>query len=136
MPKTNPLLEWHTQQLIKAGRNDIAAHGESRPPHVEALAIADLLTLNESIGANLHIAHVSAKEPLDVLRRFKATGATATAETCPHYLLFTEADLERVGPYAKINPPLRKAEDQAALLGRSDGRRADGHHHRPFPLYC
>lgn len=120
--ENNRLLEWHTQQLVKAGRNDIAAHGESRPPHVEALAIADLLTLNESIGANLHIAHVSAKEPLDVLRRFKATGSTATAETCPHYLLFTEADLERVGPYAKINPPLRKAEDQAALWeGLMDG---------------
>ena len=113
--ENNPLLEWHTRLLTQANRNDVAAHGESRPPHVEALAIATLLTLNESIGANLHIAHLSAKEPLEVFRRFKATGSTATAETCPHYLLFTEADLARVGPYAKINPPLRQAQDQAAL---------------------
>ena len=120
--ENNPLLEWHTQQLVNAGRNDVTAHGESRPPHVEALAIATLLTLNESIGANLHIAHVSAKAPLDVLRRFKATGSTATAETCPHYLFFTEADLARVGPYAKINPPLRQTQDQAALWeGLLDG---------------
>lgn len=120
--ENNPLLEWHTQLLIQANRNDVAAHGESRPPHVEALAIATLLALNESIGANLHIAHLSAKEPLEVFRRFKATGSTATAETCPHYLLFTEADLERVGPYAKINPPLRQAQDQAALWdGLMDG---------------
>jgi allantoinase len=120
--ENNQLLEWHTQQLIDANRNDVPAHGESRPPHVEALAIATLLTLNESIGANLHIAHLSGKEPLEVFKRFKATGSTATAETCPHYLFFTEDDLERVGPYAKINPPLRKKADQEALWeGLMDG---------------
>ena len=120
--ENNQLLEWHTAQLIAAGRNDVPAHGESRPPHVEALAIATLLTLNESIGAKLHIAHLSCAEALAVFRRFKATGSTATAETCPHYLLFTEDDLARVGPYAKINPPLRKASDQEALWdGLKDG---------------
>jgi len=113
--ENNQLLEWHTEQLKAAGRNDIYAHNESRPPHVEALAIATLLTLNESIGANLHIAHLSGKEPLEVFKRFKATGSTATAETCPHYLFFTEEDLGRVGPYAKINPPLRKTEDVEAV---------------------
>ncbi|MCY4018445.1 MAG: amidohydrolase family protein [Chloroflexi bacterium] len=113
--ENNQLLEWHTRQLVTAGRNDVPAHGESRPPHVEALAIATLLTLNQSIGVNLHIAHLSGAEPLAVFRRFKATGSTASAETCPHYLFFTEDDLARVGPYAKVNPPLRKAADQAAL---------------------
>ncbi len=120
--ENNQLLEWHTAQLIEAGRNDVPAHGESRPPHVEALAIATLLTLNESIGANLHIAHVSGAEALAVIRRFQATGSTVSAETCPHYLFFTEADLERCGPYAKINPPLRSKADQAALwAGLLDG---------------
>lgn len=113
--ENNQLLEWHTAQLIEAERNDLPAHSESRPPHVEALAIATLLSLNESINANLHIAHLSGAEPLAILRRFKSTGSTATAETCPHYLYFTEADLERVGPYAKVNPPLRREADQAAL---------------------
>lgn len=120
--ENNQLLEWHTSQLIKANRNDVPAHGESRPPHVEALAIATLLALNESIGANLHIAHVSGAEALAVIRRFQATGAALSAETCPHYLFFTEADLARCGPYAKINPPLRTAADQAALwAGLLDG---------------
>ena len=120
--ENNQLLEWHTAQLIKANRNDVPAHGESRPPHVEALAIATLLALNESIGANLHIAHVSGAEALAVIRRFKATGSTVSAETCPHYLLFTEADLDRCGPYAKINPPLRTEADQAAVWqGLMDG---------------
>lgn len=118
----NTLLEWHTQQLVNAGRNDVPAHGESRPPVVEATAISTVLTLGESVGANMHIAHVSSKEALDAYRRFKDAGSTATAETCPQYLFFTEADLERVGPYAKINPPLRKDEDRDALWeGIQDG---------------
>ncbi|NJR12953.1 amidohydrolase family protein [bacterium] len=111
----NPLLEWHTAQLKAAGRNDIAAHGESRPPHVEALSVTTLLTMNEEIGANLHIAHVSSRTALNALRRHKRDGSQATGETCPHYLFFTEDDMARVGPYAKINPPLRQKTDQDAL---------------------
>lgn len=120
--ENNQLLEWHTAQLVAAGRNDVPAHGESRPPHVEALAIATLLTLNETINAKLHIAHVSGADALAVIRRFQATGSSVTAETCPHYLFFTEADLERCGPYAKVNPPMRQAADQEALWqGLIDG---------------
>lgn len=113
----NALLEWHTAQLQAAGRNDVYAHNESRPPHVEALAISTLMSLNESIQCNLHIVHLSSREALEVFRRYKATGSTASAETCSHYLLFTEDDMARTGPYAKINPPLRKKEDQDALWG-------------------
>lgn len=113
----NALLEWHMARLQSAGRNDVMAHNESRPPHVEALAIATLLTLNESIGVNLHIVHLSSYEALEVFRRFKRTGSTASAETCTHYLLFTEDDMKRAGPYAKINPPLRQQRDQDALWG-------------------
>ncbi len=120
--ENNRMLEWLTEKLIAEGRNDIQAHGESRPPLVEALAVSTLLTMTEDIGGDLHIAHMTSKMTLDVFRRFKRTGSTATAETCPQYLTFTEADLERVGPYAKINPPLRQPEDQAALWeGLRDG---------------
>ena len=118
--ESEDLIQWHTQQLKTANRNDVPAHNESRPPHVEALGGAMVLALNESVGANLHIAHVSSRAALDVFRRFKQPGVTA--ETCPQYLLFSEADLERVGPYAKINPPLRHPDDQAALWeGLADG---------------
>ncbi len=115
--ENNRLLEWLTARLIAAGRNDIAAHNESRPPMVEALAVATLLTMNEDLRMNLHIAHVSSQATLDVIRRFARPDSTTTAETCPHYLLFTEGDLHRVGPYAKINPPLRQDADRAALWG-------------------
>jgi allantoinase len=115
--ENDQLLEWHTAQMMAAKRNDVAAHGESRPPHVEALAVATLLTLNQTVGMQLHIAHMTSKETLDVFRQYKQAGAKATAETCPQYLFFTEEDMERVGPYAKINPPLRKQADVEALWG-------------------
>jgi allantoinase len=118
--ESEDLIQWHTHQLKAANRSDVPAHNESRPPHVEALGGATVLALNESIGANLHIAHISSKAALEVFRHFKRPGITA--ETCPQYLFFTEADLERVGPYAKINPPLRHPEDQTALWeGLADG---------------
>lgn len=114
--ENNRLLEWNTRRLKEAGRNDIAAHNESRPPLVEALAVALLLTMNETLGMNLHIAHMTSKAALDVLRRFKNQNpALATAETCPQYLVFTEKDLDRVQAYGKINPPLRHEQDQSAL---------------------
>ncbi len=120
--ETESLIEWHSAQLKAANRNDVPSHGESRPPHVEASAIATLISLNEAAGANLHIAHVSSQHALETVRRFKQSGVSVTAETCPHYLFFTEADLERVGPYAKVNPPLRQPADQAALWdGLADG---------------
>lgn len=120
--ENNQLLEWHMAQMMAANRNDVAAHGESRPPHVEALAVATLLTLNQTAGMRLHIAHMTSKETIEVFRQFKRAGAKATAETCPQYLFFTESDMERVGPYAKINPPLRKQEDVEALwAGIADG---------------
>lgn len=118
----NAMLEWHTAQLRAAGRNDITSHGESRPPHVEALGISTVLTLNDAVGAKIHIAHVSCRAALDTLRKWIQAGADVTGETCPQYLFFTEDDLRRVGPYAKINPPLRHTEDQVALWeGLQDG---------------
>lgn len=109
------LINWHTKLLKDAGRNDVMAHGPSRPPVVEATAVAELLTLNEAVGARLHIVHMTSRAAVDVLRRYQAAGVNATGETCPQYLFFTEEDMKRAGPYAKINPPLRTADDQAAL---------------------
>ena len=111
----NALLSHYTAQLQAAGRNDLRAHIESRPPHVEALAIATLLTLNAVAGVRLHIAHVTSMAALAVLRRHQAEGADVSGETCPQYLFFTEEDFLRIGAWARINPPIRGQADQDAL---------------------
>jgi allantoinase len=110
----NGLLEHFSQQLKKTGRNDALTHGESRPPIVEALAIAEILTMNENLGAKLHIAHVSSHQAVKALQKFQAT-MDVTGETCPQYLLFSEEHLAKYGSFAKINPPLRTPDDQQAL---------------------
>lgn len=120
--ENNEMMEWHMARLAAEGRNDYKVHGDSRPPYVEALAIAEILSVNDHIGAKIHIAHVSCEAALNTLRRWQKSGSEATGETCPHYLFFTEEDLARVGPYGKINPPLRQASDQTALWeGLHDG---------------
>jgi allantoinase len=113
--ESSPLLKYFTDKLLKTGRNDPSTHGESRPPVVEALAIAKLLTLNQQAGASLHVAHVTSRMAVDTIRMFQEQGMNVTAETCPQYLLFTEAELAKFGSYAKINPPLRTMDDQEAL---------------------
>lgn len=113
--ESDSMLEAGIARLRATGRTDFAAHGESRPAAVEAVAVARLLTLAEALGAPVHVAHVSCRQALDIVRRFRRDGANVTAETCPHYLLYDEESAARFGPYAKINPPIRGAADQAAL---------------------
>ncbi len=65
---------------------------------------------------------MSAREGVELVRRAKVEGVQVTAETCPHYLMLTAADMERLGASAKINPPLRGPEDIEALWeGLHDG---------------
>jgi dihydropyrimidinase/allantoinase len=93
---------------------DARTHGRARPPEAEAAAVAALLAMNRVAGARLHIAHVTSALTVEILRRF-AGSSDFSAETCPHYLSFTEADVARAGVAARINPPIRGAADRAAL---------------------
>lgn len=79
------------------------------------------VALAEETGVSYHVCHVSAKESVEIIRRAKARGVDVTCETAPHYLLLTEDDLEEDGRF-KMNPPIRTAEDRAALAeGLADG---------------
>jgi dihydroorotase (multifunctional complex type) len=93
---------------------DAATHGKSRPAVCEAVAVAELLAMNITAQAKLHIAHVTSAETVQVLRGFAGT-SDFSAETCPQYLFTTEADVARAGVYGKVNPPIRHASDRDAL---------------------
>ncbi len=71
--------------------------------------------LAEETGSAYHVCHVSTRESVQIIRDAKARGVDVTCETCPHYLLMTEADLEENGRF-KMNPPLRSEEDRLALI--------------------
>lgn len=120
--ESDHLLEMGLAQMQAQNRTDLRAHNHSRPPVVEALAVARLLTMAEALDAPVHVAHVSCAHALNVIRRYRRAGVDVTAETCPHYLFFDEDDYLRLGPYAKINPPIRTAADREALWqGLADG---------------
>ncbi|WP_298065883.1 dihydroorotase [uncultured Mailhella sp.] len=83
--------------------------------------IARDLRLARETGARYHVCHISTKESVALIRKAKAQGVDVTCETGPHYLVFTDADLQEDGRF-KMNPPLRSAEDRAALIeGLLDG---------------
>jgi dihydroorotase len=81
----------------------------------EIMVIRDIL-LARRTGGHVHIAHVSTKGSVELLRWGKERGIKVTAEVCPHHLSLTEASVDGYNTNAKMNPPLRTAEDVAALV--------------------
>lgn len=73
------------------------------------------IALAEKAGAKIHIAHVSCKESAEVIRKAKKRGVQVTAETAPHYFALTDECCATYDTNTKINPPLRTAEDVAAI---------------------
>ena len=83
--------------------------------------IARDLRLDEETGCAYHVCHVSTKESVALIRAAKRRGVDVTCETAPHYLTFTDEDLQEDGRF-KMNPPLRAREDRDALIeGLLDG---------------
>ena len=87
----------------------------------EAIIARDVL-LAEHVGARLHVCHVSTAGSVELIRWAKSRGVQVTAEVTPHHLLLTDAQAEGYDATFKVNPPLRTAEDVAALrAGLADG---------------
>lgn len=83
--------------------------------------IARDLKLAEETGCAYHVCHISTRESVDLIRRAKDRGVNVSCETGPHYLVLCEDDLREEGRF-KMNPPLRSADDRAALIeGLKDG---------------
>lgn len=92
------------------------------PAAAEDCGTAREIAAAASVGAPIHICHVSTKGSVDLIRDAKARGVKVTAETCPHYLLLTDRALESRDADYRMNPPLRTEEDRLALIeGLKDG---------------
>jgi dihydroorotase len=97
------------------------------PSAAEEVIVARDLILAKSTGARLHVAHVSTRGSVELIRRAKEEGVSVTAEATPHHLTLTEQRVTGKSRKAfdtnfKVNPPLRTAEDvQALVAGLSDG---------------
>jgi len=86
------------------------------PAYSEEVCLARDLIILESVPAKYHAAHMSTRGSVELLRQAKAKGLPVTAETAPHYICLEDKDLESYNTNLKINPPLRGADDQAAII--------------------
>ncbi len=92
------------------------------PSASEEVMVSRDLILAEYTKAKLHIAHVSTKLSVDLIRAAKKRGVNVSCETCPHYFTLTEEACEDFNTFAKVNPPLRSEEDRLAIIeGIVDG---------------
>ena len=98
---------------------------ESRPAAAELEAIGRAIEIAEETGARLHIVHVSTGSGIAKATEARRRGVDVSVETCPHYLFFTEADLESLGVAAKCAPPLRDLAEHGKLWDELLGGRVD-----------
>ncbi len=85
------------------------------PAEAEEIMVERDLKLAQLTGAHLHIAHVSTKGSVDLIREAKEKGVKVTCEVTPHHLILTEEALLSFNPHTKVNPPLRRKEDVETL---------------------
>lgn len=86
-----------------------------QPALAESLQVARDVCLARYLNLPVHLAHISCRQSVEIIAWAKSLNAPVTAETCPHYLLFTEDDVEKTGTLAKVNPPLRTMDDLTAV---------------------
>lgn len=108
-----------TKEKITAGETSPSAHPASRPDYVEAEAINRLAYISTLAGHPVNIVHLSSLAGLNEIRNARKRNQTITVETCPQYLLLDDHyyDLNHFeGAKYVISPPLRKVEDNKALI--------------------
>ncbi len=88
----------------------------------EEVMVSRDIIIAESTNTPVHIAHISTKGSVEIVREAKKRGVKVTCETCPHYFTLTEEAVEGYNTNAKMNPPLRTADDVEAIKqGLKDG---------------
>ena len=115
--ESQEMVERLSAVMRKAGRVDRMAWCQARPPAAEVEAIRRLLTCMRGAGKGVraHVVHVSCAVGLAEVDAARRKGVSITAETCPHYLAFTEEDFERIGPALKCAPPVRDSATRDGL---------------------
>jgi len=124
------------QQSITAGKITARDYLDSRPERAEFDAIQRALEIAGETDCALHIVHVSSPDSISAIMLASSQGVDVSCETCPHYLLLTDEDMERIGPLAKCAPPLRPKDSQIGLwrcLSLGDIMTI-GSDHSPAPL--
>lgn len=111
------------------------------PREAEDIIVARDLLLAEMTGARYHVAHISSRGAVRLIREAKSRGLRVSAEVTPHHLLMTHESLLGYDTYCKVNPPLREESDREALMealadGTIDCIATDHAPHSPLEKDC
>jgi len=118
------IIDHYTERFKAEGRNEPIDHSHSRPVIAEREAVERMITFAEETGAKIHMFHVSSGSAAEAVARGNDRGVDVTAETTPpHYLWFTEEVMREKGNVARVQPPIRDAEERDRLweVGIDDG---------------
>lgn len=108
--------------VMNAGYTSTVLGLRGIPRQGEEVMVSRDIMLAELTGGHLHIAHVSTAGSVELIRQAKKKNIRVTAETCPHYFTLTDDAVRQYETSTKMNPPLRSAEDVAAIkAGLQDG---------------
>jgi len=124
-----------SSERILRGKWTVRDYLDSRPIEAELEAVRAAIDMAGDTRCPLHIVHVSSAEGVALITEAKKRGADVTCETCPHYLVLTDRDMEKLGAVAKCAPPLRPGEVREELWQRVlDGEVTTiGSDHSPSP---
>jgi allantoinase len=103
------------QRSIAEGRTGIRDYLASRPVVAELEAIERAILFASETGCALHIVHVSSGRGIQLVTAARQRGIDVSCETCPHYLVLSEEDVEALGAVAKCAPPVRSQAEREAL---------------------
>jgi dihydropyrimidinase len=128
-------IDYLEQVAQREGHTRPVDYPATRPAYAEAEAVSRAVTFGTAAGCPVYVVHLTSQAALEQLLLAQAAGRDVQAETCPQYLVLTAAEMERQGPLAKIAPPLRSTEDQAALWhALADGQLSViASDHAPYP---
>jgi dihydroorotase len=107
--------------VMREGKQSVRLGLRGMPAATESLCVARDVQVGQLTNCRLHIAHLSARASLELVRAAKANGLPVTCEVTPHHFTLTDEDVEYDTRY-KMNPPLASHEDRDALIaGLADG---------------
>ena len=107
--------------VMREGKQSVRLGLRGMPAATESLCVARDVQVGELTNCRLHIAHLSARASLELVRRAKANGLPVTCEVTPHHFTLTDEDVQYDTRF-KMNPPLASREDRDALIaGLADG---------------
>ena len=138
--ENDAIIEHITHQLVSARKTNPAYHPVSRPASAESEAIHRVLTFAKVAHASIYIVHISTADGVEELARAQGNGVIAFGETCPQYLLLTEAEYKRPdfeGAKFVCSPPLRTEFDNKQLWKAlsEDTLQSVGTDHCPFNYF-